>query len=742
MNLLKDDAWQPWQAGFEQEGHAIACDNGTDGRVQRGAGQTVVLNQSEPQYIEANVSSRAVGVTGSADSGYSLYLDLTYTDGTTLWGQSAEFGPGTHDWQRRRVVVLPEKPVRQVSVYLLLRGHGGKVWFRDPELFVVRLPDGISRFDGVPVMRLAPAGDGFQVRDIAADSDFVCIKQQALGLKLDWTQSERAGATIFDAQLTDTTGRDRAVTLVYTLPRAAPSLRWLHDPRESQAIEPRREYVNASSFRVANGRLSRYPLAAVADAQTGTALGIDMARPAFFRTGYNAATGELFLSYDLALTPEKPTARVRFCHFAFDPEWAFRAALARYYEIFPDAFRCRTPEQGLWMPFAAISRIERSEDFGFKFKEGTDETAWDDAHNILTFRYTEPMTWWMPLPPDTPRTMDAAWAEARRLAGEGDAAAQALFTSGYRDPQGQIPAQLLDTPWCNGAVWSVNSMPGIQGQPTDFQLKWNAKLRDQLYGPQRSADLDGEYIDSSEGYVTEELDYCREHFAATDTPLTFAPWTHEPAVFRGLIAFEYVRAIATDVHAGDRRMMANSTPIRLCWLAPLLDVMGTETDWNPDGHWQPMSDSDLLYRAPVQGQTVLFSDEHGFQTLLARTRRALHETRTRLRHVPRLLQPQRIPGPLLHTTGALQPRPPTVSEICSLVSTRRAGRLGTRDPRSLERPASSRGTLRIAIPYRPERQRRNPHGDPAPGNRRTCGQPRTAQRSADRLDGSRNLPDP
>ena len=28
-------------------------------------------------------------------------------------------------------------------------------------------------------------------------------------------------------------------------------------------------------------------------------------------------------------------------------------------------------------------------------------------------------------------------------------------------------------------------------------------------------------------------------------------------------------------------MMANSTPIRLCWLAPWLDVMGTETDWNP-----------------------------------------------------------------------------------------------------------------------------------------------------------------
>lgn len=43
-------------------------------------------------------------------------------------------------------------------------------------------------------------------------------------------------------------------------------------------------------------------------------------------------------------------------------------------------------------------------------------------------------------------------------------------------------------------------------------------------------------------------------------------------------------------------MMANGTPTRLCWLAPLLDVMGTEVDWHPGGRWVPMSDADLLYR--------------------------------------------------------------------------------------------------------------------------------------------------
>jgi hypothetical protein len=188
-----------------------------------------------------------------------------------------------------------------------------------------------------------------------------------------------------------------------------------------------------------------------------------------------------------------------------------------------------------------------------------------------------------------------------------DPSAKALFTSGYHDQAGQIPALFQDTPWCNGAVWSINTSPGIPGDFTDFKNKWNPALRASLYGPARQGDLDGEYIDSSEGYVTDELDYRREHFAAAATPLTFSRETYVPAVFRGLIAFEYVRAIAQDVHGMNKLMMANATPINLCWLAPLLDVMGTETNWNLGGKWQPMSMSELLYRrALCKGKPYCF----------------------------------------------------------------------------------------------------------------------------------------
>lgn len=595
-NLLKPDRWSAYERGFSREGSIFVCDNGSDASARRGVAQTILLDQSQPEPIVASAWSKAEKVTGSPDHDYSVYIDLVYADGTSLWGQVAQFKAGDHGWQRGQVTIFPEKPIKALTCYLMFRNHGGKATFRDPELRVVSASGGVKMFDGVPVIPKPSQAAGFQVRDVAASSDFVAIEREALGVRLEHSTKQQGTAVVHDVTLSDTTGKDRAVTLIYAYP-VSPNLRWLEDPRRSLAVQPGREYVHASNFKAgANGRLSLYPLGAVADERRGSGLGIDMSAPAFFRIGYNAATAELFLAYDIGLTPEKPSAHVRFCQLRFDPKWGFRGALAEYYAALPEAFRCRTPEQGLWMPFAKISLVKGWEDFGFKFKEGNDETAWDDAHGIVTFRYTEPMTWWMRMPKTMPRTMDAATAEARRLAERGDASAKALFTSGYHNADGEFAAQLLDTPWCNGAVWSMNSMPGIRGDVTDFKNKWNPKLREQLYGPKRHGDLDGEYIDSSEGYVTDELDFRRDHFAGADTPLVFSQDGCKPAIFRGLVAFEYVRGIAKDVHAMDKLMMANGAPSRLCWLCPLLEVLGTETDWRWGGKWNPMSDAELLYR--------------------------------------------------------------------------------------------------------------------------------------------------
>ena len=300
---------------------------------RRGAFQRVVLNQAKARPIVASAWSKADAVSGTADADYSIWIDLTFEDGTKKWGQFASFQAGTHDWQQARLEIYPDRPVKVLTFNMLLREHSGQARFREPELREVSAPPGGVVFDGVPVVARG-VEEGFQVRDVAAGSDFVRIGRQgsALGLRLEASKAEQAGSTHFDVTLRDTTGKDRAVTLVYAIPVAAARLRWLEDPRRSQAVEPGREYVLATSFHAgSSGRLLTYPLGAVAGdgRDRGLALGIDMAQPAFYRIGYHAGTGELWIAYDLGLSPEKPAATVRFCRFEFAPAWGFRAAARR-----------------------------------------------------------------------------------------------------------------------------------------------------------------------------------------------------------------------------------------------------------------------------------------------------------------------------------------------------------------------------------------------------------------------------
>ncbi len=455
-NRLRPDAWKPWGKGFVRQGKVFFCDNGADRQVQRGASQTVVLNQKTPLPFVATVESRAENVGGRKDGDYSLHLDIEYMDGTHLWSQKAFFDVGAHDWQTRQVAITPPKPVRSVTVNLLLRRHSGKAWFRNPRFYAQTSARGFSIFDGQAVIQKTKSTPAFLVRDVAANSDFKAIEKQTLGLRLTVKETRRNGATFLDVHLRDLSGRDRAVTLYYVLPVAPDALRWLPDPRQTRAVRvvPGGEYMETTPLEAGAGKLSRYPLAAVAGPRRGTCLAIDPAYPAFYRLGYSAGIGALFLAYDLGFIRENPEAHLRFCRFPFAPEWGFRAALDRYYALFPEAFRCRTPKQGLWMPFAKISNIRNWQDFGFRFKEGTNETAWDDAHSILTFRYTETSSWWMPMPKSMPRTLEAAMAYARKLAAAGNPHARALLASGFYDETGRPMVKFRNAPWCDGAVWA------------------------------------------------------------------------------------------------------------------------------------------------------------------------------------------------------------------------------------------------------------------------------------------------
>ena len=622
------DAARAFGKGFVREGDTFVCEN-TERAEQRGMSWSIALNQTTPIPVRASARALVEQAEGRASADFALYLDIQYTDGTSLWGQSSAFAPdAAQGWQWREVLVFPERPIKTVSYYLLFRNRTGKVSFKDPCFEQVDADNAVI-FDTLITETVQPPSTGLLLRDVAANSDIVAINSEAMGIKLDSVEERRDGVIFYNVAVKDLTGRDRAITLYFTIPLlteraiSLDRLDWCGSFRGSTDITSSRS-ESMSVNRVdagANGFLSKYPLAAaVASGEAvgvgegqwgwvwGYAIGLDPSTPLVYRLGCQPVTREMYLACDIGLTPEKPSAHIRFVGFSFPAEEGLRGAFDRYYTIFPEAFKTRIKDQGGWMAFEKISALENFEDFGFRFKEGNDETAWDDAHNILTFRYTEPMTWWMKL--DGEKTIEKGIAEARRLAESGNENAQAWLTSHFHDEQGAPPGRILDTPWCNGVVWSVNGAPGLSGDVTEFKNKWKPDYVQKTYGSPRPADgkgLDGEYIDSAEMYVTDVLNFRRDHFATADRPLCYSLRTRKVGVFKGMAGFEYVRALAEDTHKNGYHMMANSTPHAWFWLAPLLDVMGTETNWRHGGKWAPTSDEDLMYRrAMCKGKPYCF----------------------------------------------------------------------------------------------------------------------------------------
>lgn len=599
----------PYGAGFVLEGDNIfTCDNGADGHAVRGVTWSIDLSQRSAKPVRATAWACAEGAQDIADADFSLYLDLTYTDGSHLWGQYTPFDCGqAAGWHKREVVAFPSKPVKRVNFYLLFRNTAGQARFREPRFGEVEA----SGFDTLLTEPLAVPRRGFMLRDVGNSSDIVSINRAAMGIRLTASETRGAeGVTFYEVRLDSVQGGDRALTLFYTIPLAGADLKWFHDPRNAVDLtDSDSEAMNVSRHPVgSNGLLSRYPFGAVATEDTGHALGIDPDTPLFFRVGCQPQTRELFLACDIGLTPEKPAAVFRFCVFSFAAADGFRGALDRYYKIYPGAFETRVRQQGVWMPFAPISKIRGWEDFGFRFKEGDDETAWDDANDILTFRYTEPTTWWMGMDGTNQVTLERGRAQALKLAAAGDLAALAWKSSAFEDEQGRYAGRVMNTPWCTGVVWSVNSSPAVPGGAvTDYTNKMGPYYLKKAYDQAPPTALDGEYIDSAEAYVTEHLNFRRNHFADTQHPLCYALVSRKVGIYKGLIVFEYMRSVQQEMRKRGKYMMANSTPSDWFWLAPLSDVLGSETDWNHGGTWSPLSDADLLYRrALCKGKPYCF----------------------------------------------------------------------------------------------------------------------------------------
>lgn len=598
--------WKPFEQGYTLDltthhggTRSLRCvSNGTTD--SHGAACFQILNQAVPTPIVVSGWSRAQNVGGSADDDYAVYVDLTYTDGTALWGQTAPFETGTHGWQRRHLMIFPAKPLRSMIVYALFRHHPGTAWFDDFDAHELG-GNGVFDSQSLAVPALPPgASGGWFARDVAADSPPFPLPagRPSHGLRLD-APAKQAGGKIVRAVLHNLTGQARAVTVYYVERFTAPNETWWNDISERLPVRAGHEYANLTHISVgATGQMSLYPFGCVTGGGKGLALGVPPEiEPRVARLVFNPSARLLFVAYDVALTGRGDPAghdrtEVAVARYTVDPDWGFRDAAAKFYALFPEAFRRRARPEGIWMPFTDPGTIPNVQDFHVAYHEGDNSVAGDRGRGILSFRYVEPMTYWMPMAPSLPRTYADALALVRQLAAGKDETArrqaQAVLTSGSQDAQGHFNVSFRDTPWANGGVWVLNPNPRLPHPPGE----WTKAQLNALGEPTPGAadQPDGEYLDSLEGWA-DVLDYRPESLRYTTTTLTFTPDTFRPVLPTWFSVYEDAAALSRDLHRHGKLLMANSTPWRFPEFAPLLDVMGTETNWFPDGQWQPDSDA-------------------------------------------------------------------------------------------------------------------------------------------------------
>lgn len=506
----QSEGWVGWERGYVLDGQvrrsgalSARCVNAAG--EHRGLTYTVVLNQTEPMPILAECWSRAENVTGGYDQDYSLYLDLEYMDGTPLWGQVAPFKPGTHDWQLKRVTVVPSKPIKSVSVHAIFRIHAGTAWFDDFGFWELSLPQGAGQFDGAPVEAARPQEPTYaaplpglppialSLRDAGARSDLrqpetawvpqgegvsrLTASDEELGLELVATAQRLGGALRVDGVVSDLRGTDRAVSVYCATPLPGEGWSWHEDQRTARVMAPQTAYRDCITAGAgANGLASRFPLACVTNRDQGLAIGAPLDVPRICRFACEPYWDELYGVVDLGLSPDTrkfpSQASFSFVLYPTDPEWGYRAALKRYYELFPGCFTKRNDKEGIWMPFVDISTVAGFQDFGFQFQEGAPNVAFDETQGIYSFPYVEPMSHWLSMPKDMERTNERAMELIRQQAAEGNRQSQATLNCVNFDPDDQWIGGITTAPWCDGALYLLSPSPYIRADDPQAATKF------------------------------------------------------------------------------------------------------------------------------------------------------------------------------------------------------------------------------------------------------------------------------
>ena len=453
-----------------------------------------------------------------------------------------------------------------------------------------------------------------QVRDLAASDVFVpfpvtgdetAFTGAGDGLRFEGGWTPRGFARELTLTVTANPLVDRALIVRVALPLDAVGWTWWDDTGTARTIEAGKHYDRLTRWGGLR-EVSAYPFCGVGNGRVGVSAAVPVHEPQVFRLGYDATRQALEAEFDIGLAPETVKfpcrSTIRLLVYPHDPAWGFRSAMERYYGLFPEYAERRVGPGGIWLIGLAPNAMACPWDWGFRFEEhGLEHAGYNDAHDILTFVYTE--CWGIyegygnNPPPDGkdrygrnvyPGTAEQmrqsvldrldAPADQKRWGLPQSEIARAEVNSAIEDINGQWIWSHYTQTWSPGNFLCnicLNPDPDLP-PPSRNSVTWDGEITPAYQQAQRAGGtLGGVYLDSVCGYVGfHDESFRREHWQYADTPLVASYRARQPVQLHGFSCHEISKQIADRMREEGRYVIGNTGPPEMTYWIPLLDMLG------------------------------------------------------------------------------------------------------------------------------------------------------------------------
>lgn len=389
--------------------------------------------------------------------------------------------------------------------------------------------------------------------------------------------------------------RNRPLRVIYSIPINATGWNWGDDINQHRQIVDGEDYDY--TFSMLSRSVSVYPWSALYNDESGFSLAVPMDVPRIQHFRYREYEG-LQTIFDVCLSTEtihigQGKASLSFILYQFSPEWGFRSATKKYYDIFPEFFVKRTERDGCWLYPVSPDQIPHPEDFGFAFFEcwPKPESVRNYCHQlgIDIFYYMEPWGAWQsygeitekPSYDERVATLEE-WAadtssSARWLRAPRYYTAQAVLNSGYRDANGRFYIDASDYYWHQWGGYANQFWPCYPD--TDFSGVSMGTLYKTYFVENYEQEYDGIYVDSITVYgnnMGNIEDFKREHFKSAKTPLTFSTQNARPVIASQLAQYDFLNWLSGYLHSRNKKVMGNIFSYAYRYYAHLLDILGSE----------------------------------------------------------------------------------------------------------------------------------------------------------------------